>query len=416
MISFAQRQRAQQAAAVVGIDAGKFTHTLVVRPQGKADTKPCTFTNTRAGFEEAVAFIAAATGGAAAGQILVGIEFAGHYGFPLAHYLHALGFPIVSVLAVHTKRWKDVAHNQPLKTDAKDAGSITDLVGQGHFVSFPFLGPAYADLRYLTAGRERLSVLRRAALTQLRSLLQVVFPEIEGIFPLLSKRTPLHYLLAYPSPAALLGAPKRQVLKLLHDQSRGHVGLATYQRLVEAARTTLAVPQAQERLGEELSMTIERLLLYDRQMARLHTKMREVLHELPEAAALLSIPNVAPLSAAVFLGSVGDPRCYSSSREVLKLAGLSLIERSSGLLKGSKHISKRGRPLLRHAVYLLAVRNVTKQGMFRTTYEQLLQRNGGRKIAALVAISRKILRLMYSVARDRRQWTPEPPRFARRAA
>lgn len=416
MISFAQRQRAQQAAAVVGIDAGKFTHTLVVRPQGKPDTKPCTFTNTRVGFEEAVAFIEAASSRAAAGEILVGIEFAGHYGFPLAHYLHGRGFPIVCVLAVHTKRWKEVAHNQPLKTDAKDAGSITDLVAQGHFVSFPFLGPAYADLRYLTAGRERLSVLRRAALTQLRSLLEVVFPEFEGIFRLLSKRTPLHFLLAYPSPAALLAAPRRQVLELLHDQSRGHVGVPTYEALVSAARTTLAVPTAQERLGEELAMTVERLLLYDRQMARLHTRMREVLQELPEAVSLLSIPNVAPLSAAVFLGSVGDPRCYSSSREILKLAGLSLIEHSSGLLKGSKHISKRGRPLLRHAVYLLAVRNVTKQGLFRTTYEQLLQRNGGRKIAALVAISRKILKLMYSVARDRRQWTPEPPRVTRRAA
>ena len=415
MISFEQRQRAQQAAAVVGIDAGKFTHTLVVRPQGKPDTKPCTFTNTPTGFEEAVAFVVTATGGAPAGEILVGIEFAGHYGFPLAHYLHARGFPIVSVLAVHTKRWKDVAHNQALKTDAKDAASITDLVAQGHYVGFPFLGPAYADLRYLTAGRERLSVLRRAALTQLRSLLEVVFPEFEGIFRLLSKRTPLHYLLAYPSPAALLAAPRRQVLKLLHDQSRGHVGLQTYQTLVDAARTTLAVPQAQERLGEEVAMTVERLMLYDRQMTRLHARMRGVLHELPEAASLLSIPNVAPLSAAVFLGSVGDPRCYSSSREILKLAGLSLIEHSSGLRRGSKHISKRGRTLLRRAVYLLAVRNVTRAGMFRATYEQLLQRNGGRKLAALVAISRKILKLMYSVARDRRQWTPEPPR-ARRAA
>ena len=44
-----------------------------------------------------------------------------------------------------------------VKTDAKDAGTITDLLAQGHFVRFPFLTPAYADLRYLVAARERLT-------------------------------------------------------------------------------------------------------------------------------------------------------------------------------------------------------------------------------------------------------------------
>jgi hypothetical protein len=46
-----------------------------------------------------------------------------------------------------------------LKTDAKDAATITDLLAQGHFVSFPFLAPAYADLRYLVTAREWLSLL-----------------------------------------------------------------------------------------------------------------------------------------------------------------------------------------------------------------------------------------------------------------
>lgn len=186
MISFAKRERAQRAAAVVGVDAGKFSHTLVVRPRGQPDSKPHTFQTTRTGFDEAVAFIRQAADGASPETILVGIEFAGNYGFTFAHYLGQLGFPVVSVLAAHTKRWKDVAHNQPLKTDAKDAATITDLLAQGHFVAFPFLEPAYADLRYLAAGRERLSLLRRGALTQLRTLLQVVFPEFEALFPLVT--------------------------------------------------------------------------------------------------------------------------------------------------------------------------------------------------------------------------------------
>jgi len=416
MISFSRRQRAQTAAAVVGVDAGKFAHTLVVRPRGQPDSRPFSFPTTRAGFEAAAAFLQAQAPGAELSQMLAGIEFAGNYGFTLAHFLDQLGVPVVSVLPAHTKRWKDVAHNQPLKTDAKDAGTITDLLGQGHFVSFPFLAPAYADLRYLVAARERLSLLRRAAMTQLRSLLQVVFPEFEAIFPLLTKKTPVALLRAFPTPEDLLRASKAKVLRVLHTASRGHLGAETYQQLVTAARATLGLPGAQCRLRQEIALVLERLALFEQQMKTLEAAMVDALQGVPETPYLLSIPKIAPVTAAVFLGSIGDPRAYESGRQILRVAGLSLVERSSGILRGTQRISKRGRPLLRQAAYMFAVRSITKGGLFRAEYEALCQRNGGQKMKAVVAVMRSGLRLLYSVARDRRPFTVAPPAPRRQAA
>ena len=86
--------------------------------------------------------------------------------------------------------------------------------------------------------------------------------------------------------------------------------------------------------------------------------MTATLAALPETPYLLSIPLVAPVTAAIFLGSIGDPQAYHSAREVLKVAGLSLVERSSGVHTGQKRISKRGRPSLRAAAYMLAVKRV----------------------------------------------------------
>lgn len=105
-------------------------------PTGKM-TVTATFTadTIQSIHENAVHVIATAAGAAAPAEVLVGIEFAGSYGFTLAHYLDQLGYGVVGVLPVHTKRWKEVAHNQPLKTDAKDALGNTDLAAQGHFVS-----------------------------------------------------------------------------------------------------------------------------------------------------------------------------------------------------------------------------------------------------------------------------------------
>jgi transposase len=162
-------------------------------------------------------------------------------------------------------------------------------------------------------------------------------------------------------------------------------------------------------MRDEIPLLIDRLDLYEAQLRTIEARMRLVLRTLPAAHALLTIPNVAPVTAAVILGSLGDPKAYDSSRQVLALAGLSLVERSSGILKGEKRISKRGRPVLRRHAYMFAVRSVHQGGIFRTDYEALLARNGHKTIPALMAIARKGLKLLFAVARSERPWTPLRP-------
>ena len=57
-----------------------------------------------------------------------------------------------------------------------------------------------------------------------------------------------------------------------------------------------------------------------------------------------------------------------------------------------------------------------KDPEFRAEYEALCQRNGGVKMKAVVAVMRSGLRLLYSIARDRRLFTIEPPARRRAAA
>ena len=404
-----QRGRAQLAGAVVGVDAGKFKHCLVVRPRGGADSKPVTFAATREGFDEATEKILRLSGGTPPEEILVGIEFAGVYGFTFAYYLQQRGFQVVSVLAAHSKRWKEVVHSQSLKTDEKDAGTITDLVAIGQFVSFPFLKKEYAELRYLVSARDNVSIQRTAALTRLKAVLQVVWPEYEQIFPKFQYVTPLKLLARYPGPGDLLKAPKRQVLKLLKEISRNHLGERTYQELVDAAQRTVGLPLAQGALKGEIPLLIEQIDVFARQMELVEARMEEILGTLPEAECLLTIPGVAPVSAAVFLGLIGDPQAYESSRQILKLAGLSLVERSSGTVTGKPRISRRGKPLLRKQAFMLALRAVRSDGMYRQRFEAHVARNGGKKLPVIVALSRDVLCLMFNIARERRHYTPEPP-------
>jgi hypothetical protein len=65
---------------------------------------------------------------------------------------------------------------------------------------------------------------------------------------------------------------------------------------------------------------------------------------------------------------------------------------------------------------MLGLRAVRTDGLYHAQYEELLKRNGRRKMPAVVAIGRKVLRLMFSVARAQRDYTVEPPRNEKNAA
>src|SRR5690554_7067029 len=105
--------------------------------------------------------------------------------------------------------------------------------------------------------------------------------------------------------------------------------------------------------------------------------MAERLEHAPQAPALLRVPKLGPVTAAVFLGSIGDPRAYDSSRQALKVGGLSLVVSESGMQRGKPRLSKRGRPELRRQAYLFAVRSVRRGGLFRADYERALAANPG---------------------------------------
>jgi len=111
--------------------------------------------------------------------------------------------------------------------------------------------------------------------------LPVVFPEFEALFPQVMKKTPLALLRAFPTPEDLLRASRARVLRVLHTASRGHLVAATYAQLLDAARATLGLPGAQHRLRQELTLTLERLALFEQQMRALEGSMVEALGPSP---------------------------------------------------------------------------------------------------------------------------------------
>ena len=394
----------------VGVDTAKRHHVLVARGPDHRRQKALKLPVSREGFDAADRYLTTAFPDVPRERMLVGLEFAGHHGFTFAHDLARRGYQIVNVLPAVTKRTKEIEDNSPLKTDAKDAALICKLTGDGAFVRFPFLDELYAELRLLTTERHRLSCEAVRLRNRLQGILDLAWPEYLTHFADLSHPTPVALLEAWPLPEELAKAPPRRVLKLAKSVSRNHYGRDKVGPLLQSAKTTVALTQASAVRRQEITHLLARWTLVREQIATVECDLAERVERSPAARALLTLPEVSVVCAATIVAELGTPEDYEAPRQVLKLAGMNLVEKSSGAKRGRTYQSKRGRPMLRRQLFLLAGRWVKQRGgLYRPYYEALLARNGGCKTKAVCAVARKLVPLLLALAQrqeafDRERW------------
>jgi len=79
--------------------------------------------------------------------------------------------------------------------------------------------------------------------------------------------------------------------------------------------------------------------------------IEELCCQIPMAEKLLEIKGVGMKTVSGFLAEVGDIRRFDNPKQLQKLAGLALVEDSSGKHKGQTVISRRGRKRLRYLLF-----------------------------------------------------------------
>ena len=394
---------ARQFPVHVGVDVGKSFHQLVARDSTGARGPAVRIDATRAGFESAEAALRGRFPLARPAEMLVGLEFAGHYGATFAQYLTKRGYGVVTVLPAVTKRTKELEDNSPRKDDSKDAGQICKLLGQGLFVGAPVLPDALQALRVLTTERQRLAREETGLVNRLHAALDLAWPEFPTAFPRLQKPTPQALLHRWPTAESFAHACLSTIQRVVHRASRGHVSAARARALHQAARESVALHGATLVRAREIRRCLARYDVARAQITEVEGELGRLVAGIPAAQALLTVPRVSVVCAATIVAELGLPASFRHPRQMLKLAGMNLAARSSGTsLHGRPHQTKRGRPALRRQLFLLAGRWCQRGGPARGRYAALLARNGGRRASAVCAVARSLvpplLRVMQSGA------------------
>jgi transposase len=332
-------------------------------------------------------------------EIVVGYESTGVYHVPFVQFWKDKAVHLVQVNTMHVKRMKDITDNSPAKTDKKDPRVIADLIEMRHALQVVVPTGPMAEMRTLIHARERVLKQFTAVNSQLQDVVYVLFPEFSSVIKDLSGKTAKHLLSRYPTPQAILMLGIEELTFLMRKTSRGRLGKDKADLLYRAAQNSLGVSEGIENLCLEIGMLLEYIGHLEHTLAIYKQRLENLITQVPQGKYLLSIKGIGPIIIAGILGEYDGFRPFTTIAEVLKYAGMNFTENSSGNRQGKRRMTKRGRNLVRKLSYYAALNTVKKGRDFHDIYQKHLQK-GMEKNKALMAVARKIIRILFTMSKN----------------
>ena len=400
-----------ETTLVIGIDVGSETHfARAFDYRGiEFSKKPFMFSNDENGFAEFAAWILNFKQMHGKDKVVPGMEPTGHYWFNLGKYLQDNGMEPVLVNPHHVKKSKELDDNNPSKNDRKDPKTIAGLVRDGRYM-IPYLPEGvYADLRTASNLRFQLQSELTRIQNRLNRWFSIYFPEYKTVYGKVNSMTGMMILKSAPLPEDILTLGVEGIVKIWRDAKVRAVGVKRAMTLLNAAEHSVGSREGAIAARMEIKMLLEEYESKTERMQEVMALIDELVKQIPMAERLLDIKGVGMKTVSGFLAEVGDISRFNSPKELQKLAGLAIVDNSSGKHKGETTISRRGRKRLRYLLFEAAMSLVSKNAEFRELHRYYTTRsqNPLKKMQSLMAVACKVIRVFYAILTKGATYSPE---------
>ena len=407
----AKRQRIRKATLIVGVDIGKaFNAVGFMDKEGNVLGSCAKLYNNREGFEEFINLIEGLKAKHHLRDVLIGMEPTGHYWRKLAYFAKDHGYEVRFVRTTALKHHREIDESSSAKSDQRDALTIANITREGKYIDTVIEDGLLRQLRTLSKARERLLRYSVSAKNSLHAALDDYFPELHEIFWSMGSRSLWAILEQCPFPQDVVLMKLSTLRNLIAQSSRKKAGSAVKaEKLIEAAQKSIGVKQIGNADRYRVQMCLEEVKRTVLSLKNIDKQLKCLLKETSAASYLMSIPGVGPLSAAVFLGELGDPTHFHNARQIVKYAGYDPQESDSGSRIGRKFISKKGRWLLRKYLFFMSMRVVVLSNYFQEYYLRKLETKNRvgqqpRRKEMLCAVAIKLIKVIFALLRDKREF------------
>ena len=387
---------------IVGIDIGKNHHEAsIVSPEGKQIGRSLRFATTHKGADSLMSFIFKNIGNS---PCVFGMEAIGHYWYPIYSFLKAKGYTICVINPIQSDSLRKMYIRQT-KNDSIDSFLIAEVIRFGQFGTTSMADENILAMRQLCRYRDSVISSRTEIKLRIGTIMEQIFPEYEKQFSSLWMSTSMGILEKYLTPENIENAPIDELFEIIKDKSHNRLTKAKAISIKEAAADTFGIKIAQDAFSFQLKQLIDRMNFLDKQIEALDCQILEYYEKFD--CYLHTIPGIGMIAAAAILAEIGDINRFKSSSALVAFAGIDPTVRQSGEFSSThNHMSKRGSPYLRHAIFLAATTCSFHNSPLNAYYKKKREQ-GKHHLTATGAVARKLTTIIYAVLRDSKPYEPK---------
>jgi transposase len=343
------------------------------------------------------------------------MEPTGHYWRKLSYFAKEHGYEVRFVRTTALKHHRELDESSSAKSDQRDALTIANITREGKYIDTVIEDGVLRQLRTLSKARERLLRYSVSAKNSLHAALDDYFPELHEIFWSMGSRSLWAILERCPFPQDVMSMEVVTLQDLIARSSRKKKeSLQKAKALSKTAQESIGLKQIGSADRYRVQMCLEEVKRTILSLKNMDKQLRSLLKEAPAATYLMSIPGIGPLSAAVFLGELGDSTHFHNARQIVKYAGYDPQESDSGSRIGRRFISKKGRWLLRKYLFFMSMRVVVLSNYFQEYYQRKLETKNRfgqqpRRKEMLCAVAIKLIKVIFALLRDKREFEDLAP-------
>ncbi len=380
-----------------GIDVAKRKHAVAVLDErGQARKAVFETENTQAGMDTLLGVLKDL-----GGEIAIGLEATGHYWLSLYDVLTKHGYPVTVINPLQIAAYRKSGLRK-LKNDRTDAIWIADFLRIANLPASSRDIPSIMQLRELTRFRFWLSEQIGDCKRKLLTILDRVFPEYEKLFSSVFVTSSRALLQEAVSAQDFAEFDLRELTNVLHKASRSRFGAEKAQQIQEKARQSIGVGFLADAARLEMSCLLAQLELLDEQQVELDQAIETLMNTIPQH--ITSIPGVGLPTGAAILAEIGDVHRFENVDKLVAFAGIDASVHESGQFKGTQmHMSKRGSPYLRLAIWQAASMSVLHNEELKAYYHKK-RAEGKAHGVAIGAVCRKLLIRIYVIIQQNRPY------------
>ena len=387
---------------IVGIDIGKNHHEAsIVSPEGKQIGRSLRFATTHKGADSLLSFIFKNIGNS---PCVFGMEATGHYWYPIYSFLKAKGYTIYVINPIQSDSLRKMYIRQT-ENDSIDSFLIAEVIRFGQFGTTSMADENILAMRQLCRYRDSVISSRTEIKLRIGTIMEQIFPEYEKQFSSLWVSTSMGILEKYLTPENIENAPIDELFEIIKDKSHNRLTKAKAISIKEAAADTFGIKIAQDAFSFQLKQLIDRMNFLDKQIEALDIEIMKYYEQFD--CYLHTIPGIGIIGAATILAEIGDISRFKNSSALVAFAGIDPTVRQSGEFNSThNHMSKRGSPYLRHAIFLAATTCSFHNSPLNAYYKKKRDQ-GKHHLTATGAVARKLTTVIYAVLRDSKPYEPK---------